>query len=191
MCNIPVDSPRVPDSAGRPSPAWLRPVRKRASLSPAPSSLRSSRVAEDLPFIGQHQDIMSTQPELSTGNLPTDLESLFNTSEYFDIGAMDVNSPAKGMGMTPNANPFGLGEPSAPFDRLETLSPNENLGGIANVLHQQHQQHQQQQAQAFMNNHVSNGSAMEGIQLNPVNGNGDMGNGDMDMLGGKANQHGL
>jgi hypothetical protein len=177
VCNIPVDSPRVPDSAGRPSPAWLRPVRKRASLSPAPSALRSSRVAEDLPFIGQNQDIMSAQPELNPGGMATDLESLFNTSEYFDIGAMDVTSPARNsnIGATPaSVNPFGLGEPSAPFDRLETLSPNENLGGIASVLQQQNL-HQQ----AFMNSQALNGSsAMEGIQLNGTS-NGDMGNGDL------------
>lgn len=125
---------------------------------------------------------MSGQPELTAGTLPTDLESLFNTSEYFDIGAMDVTSPAKHstIGVTPAAlNPFGLGEPSAPFDRLETLSPNENLGGIATVLQQQQQNLHRQQAQAFLNSHAINGSgsAMEGIQLNGTNGN--MGNGDM------------
>ncbi|BEJ16489.1 hypothetical protein CspHIS471_0510940 [Cutaneotrichosporon sp. HIS471] len=192
VCNIPVDSPRVPDSAGRPSPAWLRPVRKRASLSPAPSHLRSLRVAEDLPFIGQNQDMLSTHPELSTGVVPTDLESLFNTSEYFDISAMDVTSPARnsGIGATPaSLNPFGLGEPSAPFDRLETLSPNENLGGIPTVFQQQRHL-QQAQAQALLNSQALNGStsAMEGIQLNGTP-NGGLGNGDL--TGDTKSSHGL
>lgn len=169
VCNIPVDSPRVPDSASRPSPAWLRPVRKRASMSPAPSGLRNS-TAPDTPF---GQDIMSAQPELVAGQMPGDLESVFNTNDYFDA-AMDFasTSPHKAPSAFSNAAPasatagnvFGasLGEPSAPFDRLETLSPNEHLTSAL------------QQYAASASNQASNGSAaMDGIMF--TNGlGGDM-----------------
>ncbi|KAL1410219.1 hypothetical protein Q8F55_004224 [Vanrija albida] len=169
VCNIPVDSPRVPDSAGRPSPAWLRPVRKRASMSPAPGP-RNSATPESTAF---GQDIMSAQPELVTGQtLPGDLESVFKTSEYFDSTVLDsLASPVKnGMSIPSapaptfatahahaNANPTlasSLGEPSAPFDRLETLSPNENLGSIGNVTLPQ-----------YLGTNGGNNSAMEGISF--------------------------
>ncbi len=57
---------------------------------------------------------------------PTDLEALFNTSEYFDVSAM---SPAQ-QGSNPMLSSFSpnLGEPSAPYDRLETLQPDLTLG---------------------------------------------------------------
>jgi hypothetical protein len=144
VCDIPVDSPGVPDSASRPSPAWLRPVRKRASVSPAPSSrLRNSTAAEAF-----GQDIMSAQPSIIP-SMSGDLEAMFNATDYLDTSAMDISSSpntttavptaipaptataaaAAGAGMPAVSNIFGtsLGEPSAPYDRLETLSPNEHL----------------------------------------------------------------
>lgn len=127
---------------------------------------------------------------------------MFNTSEYFDSGPMDIStSPVKNgtalpstngnnnastttanatsnlngingsngvngvNGSTGNTSGFGagptLGEPTAAFDRLETLSPNENLGSLGNATLQQ-----------YINSHAnSNGStAMEGVQF--TNGDG-------------------
>jgi hypothetical protein len=43
VCNIPVDSPRVPDASNRPSPAWLRPVHKR--YTPSPGTTRDNSVS--------------------------------------------------------------------------------------------------------------------------------------------------
>lgn len=101
VCNIPVDSPRVPDGTGRPSPAWLRPVRKRASPSPSASRVSSSSPAAT--FIGQ--DIMSAKPELLSAHqtqVPADLEALFNTNDYVDLSALDssTTTPNPNSGMT-------------------------------------------------------------------------------------------
>lgn len=149
---------------------------------------------------------MSAQPDLTAAQMPGDLESVFNTSEYFDSGPMDIStSPVKNgtalpsatgnnnasattanattnvngingasgvngvngiNGSTSNTSGFGagptLGEPTAAFDRLETLSPNENLGSIGNATLQQ-----------YINSHAnSNGStAMEGVQFTNGDGN--------------------
>lgn len=157
VCNIPVDSPRVPDSAGRPSPAWLRPVRKRASVSPGPSSLRNSSTPDMV--ASTFRDIMSAQADLTAGQMPGDLESVFNTSDYFDTSAMDISSPNKAAtSLAANVFATSLGEPSAPYDRLETLSPNENLGGIGNMTLQQY-------ATA---NGGSNGPTVNGVNGNSV-----------------------
>lgn len=143
---------------------------------------------------------MSAQPDLTTAQMPGDLESVFNTSEYFDSGPMDISSPVKNGTALPSAtgttnastttanttnangingssgvngvngstaNGFGagptLGEPTAAFDRLETLSPNENLGSLGSTTLQQ-----------YINSHTNaNGStAMEGITFtNGTDGN--------------------
>jgi len=173
VCNIPVDSPRVPDSASRPSPAWLRPVRKRASVSPAPSSRLRNSAAPGTPF---GQDIMSAQPDLVVGQMPGDLEAVFNTTDYFDAATLDLTGasphkagaslpapvptappagPPTGISNSNSNNVFGtsLGEPSAPFDRLETLSPNENLNAALA---------QYAQTQTAANN---GSSGMEGIMF--------------------------
>lgn len=157
---------------------------------------------------------MSAQPDLTAAQMPGDLESVFNTSEYFDSGPMDISaSPVKngtalpsttasnnvsattanaptnvnGMngaggvngvnGSNTNTGGFGagptLGEPTAAFDRLETLSPNENLGSIGNATLQQ-----------YINSHAnSNGSiAMEGVQFTNGDGN-DVPSAGMDSVG--------
>lgn len=152
---------------------------------------------------------MSAQPDLTTAQMPGDLESVFNTSEYFDTGPMDVSSPVKngaalpsvpaaathnttaaatsnnanGMngssgvngvngvnGSTSHMNGFGagptLGEPTAAFDRLETLSPNENLGSIGNATLQQ-----------YINSHHANSNgptAMEGVTFTNGTDNNDV-----------------
>lgn len=115
VCNIPVDSPRVPDGTGRPSPAWLRPVRKRASPSPSASRVSSSSPAATThTFVGQ--DIMSAQPELLAGPaaaqaqaaIPADLEALFNANDYMDLSGLDSTNatpstslPTTNTGYTP------------------------------------------------------------------------------------------
>ncbi|ORY29534.1 fungal-specific transcription factor domain-domain-containing protein [Naematelia encephala] len=95
ICNIPVDSPRVPDGTGRPSPAWLRPVRRRASPSPVASRRNGASPRSLFDFNHSGQDIMSAPSELVSGtgpaamaSAPLDLEQLFNTSDYFDLSAM-------------------------------------------------------------------------------------------------------
>jgi hypothetical protein len=98
----------VPDGTGRPSPAWLRPVRKRCSPSPSASRVSSASPAAQT-FIGQ--DIMSAQPELLAGpaqiqaQVPADLEALFNTNDYVDLSALDTavnNTPNMGSGQLPS-----------------------------------------------------------------------------------------
>jgi len=119
VCNIPVDSPRVPDGTGRPSPAWLRPVRKRSSASPTASRVNSASLAAMLEAY-QGQDLMSAPPDLTQPSQPrpTDLETLFNTSEYFDLSAM---SPVQQGSSTMPSLDQNIGEPYAPYDRVETL----------------------------------------------------------------------
>ena len=81
VCNIPVDSPRVPDGTGRPPPAWLRPVRKRTS----PSPLDTSSASQD-PFNNLSND--GNQPSLDSR--VADLEALFsaNMDSYIDLSAL-------------------------------------------------------------------------------------------------------
>lgn len=93
VCNIPVDSPKVPDETGRPSPAWLRPVRRRASRSPSATRSSVSPAANLATYNGQ--DMMSVQPDMLGGQaIPADLEALFNTSDYMDLSGL-VGSPGE------------------------------------------------------------------------------------------------
>ncbi|ODO06347.1 nuclear protein [Cryptococcus wingfieldii CBS 7118] len=135
VCNIPVDSPRVPDSAGRPSPAWLRPVRKHiATTPPISDSPASSGMMNFDPNALHSTD--SGRPSLGglggLGSSAPELEALFNTAAYFNVpGEQDVNPVASTResgsgGFMPTLG--GLGEASAPFDRFETLTPNASLG---------------------------------------------------------------
>lgn len=153
---------------------------------------------------------MSVQPDLTAAaQMPGDLESVFNTSEYFDTGAMDVSSPVKngtalpsatgntnapttnnagnnatntgingfggvnGMNGTSHTNGFGagptLGEPTAAFDRLETLSPNENLGSIGNATLQQY-------INSHANTNTNGPTAMEGVTFTSGTDSNDAGN---------------
>lgn len=96
VCNIPVDSPRVPDGSNRPSPAWLRPVHKRHTPSPTTTRDNSASPA----YTGDQTQSQSqgnipnyngsTRPShksgLSLGDMGenTDLDVLFNTDKYFN-----------------------------------------------------------------------------------------------------------
>ncbi|KAJ9099999.1 hypothetical protein QFC19_005816 [Naganishia cerealis] len=53
ICHIPVDSPRASKFDARPSPAWLRPVQKRKSPSPAPNIHRVPLVRNRVSFLNQ------------------------------------------------------------------------------------------------------------------------------------------
>ncbi|WWD16743.1 hypothetical protein CI109_101174 [Kwoniella shandongensis] len=151
ICNIPVDSPRVPDGTGRPSPAWLRPVRKRVSppscldvpTDASPGTMMNFDVSAVLNGTGGTGQTPSNN-DLSN-LIPNDLDALFNTSAYFDMSGVE-NSTGNTTSTTTNNNGNGngtqssmpnymstLGEASAPYDRLETLTPNAELGN-GNIL---------------------------------------------------------
>ncbi|OXG10050.1 nuclear protein [Cryptococcus neoformans Tu401-1] len=163
VCNIPVDSPRVPNSAGRPSPAWLRPVRKRvATPPPIADSPGSSGMMNFDPNIltansGAHASGVNDNMGISAGGVgniggpASDLDALFNTAAYFNVPGGEVSGGMAGTstGSAPNvgnhnvnigpSNSFlptlgGLGEASAPYDRFETLSPNAELGNGNTML---------------------------------------------------------
>ncbi|KAJ9107518.1 hypothetical protein QFC21_000974 [Naganishia friedmannii] len=59
ICHIPVDSPRTTKFDARPSPAWLRPVQKRKSPSPAPNTHRVPLVRNRASYLNQ---TMSSSP---------------------------------------------------------------------------------------------------------------------------------
>ncbi|KAK8861354.1 hypothetical protein IAR55_002173 [Kwoniella newhampshirensis] len=158
ICNIPVDSPRVPDGTGRPSPAWLRPVRKR--VSPLACAGQSS---DESPGTMMNFDVsavlngaaingLAAPTNDLSGLIPNDLDALFNTSAYFDGSGMEsgtghttssttaptmTTSSANHVSHASHTNGQGylstLGEASAPYDRLETLTPNAELGN-GNVM---------------------------------------------------------
>ncbi|KAL0242352.1 hypothetical protein I308_105981 [Cryptococcus tetragattii IND107] len=157
VCNIPVDSPRVPNSASRPSPAWLRPVRKRVATPPPivdspgssammnfdPNTLISNSVVR---ASGADDNMTTSVGGIGDiGGSASDLDALFNTAAYFNVPGGEVSGGMAGIstGSVQNvgnqnanvgpSNPFlptlvGLGEASAPYDRFETLSPNAELG---------------------------------------------------------------
>ncbi|WWC98933.1 hypothetical protein V866_005827 [Kwoniella sp. B9012] len=149
ICNIPVNSPRVPDSTTRPSPAWLRPVPKRISLSQngfgdSPGAMMDFNASSTSLPGG-----LSSQPDNNTSNnFANDLDALFNTSAYFDMSAIEAGTTTTSSTSTQNqtynnnnngsGNDFssshlnigGLGEPSAPFDRFETLTPTPMNGNL-------------------------------------------------------------
>ncbi|WVR04036.1 hypothetical protein IAU60_001035 [Kwoniella sp. DSM 27419] len=143
ICNIPVNSPRVPDSTSRPSPAWLRPVPKRFSPSPGPSpgAMMDFNVASVLAGsatgVDHNAGSQNGVPQSSSGTNLNDLDALFNTSAYFDMSAIEAGTSApsnQDQNVVNNStNDFAfhasLGEPSAPYDRFETLTPNTELGG--------------------------------------------------------------
>ncbi|WVO17977.1 hypothetical protein L204_105675 [Cryptococcus depauperatus] len=159
VCNIPVDSPRVPDSAGRPSPAWLRPVRKRVSTPPpTPDSPNSSGMMNFNPsfmsMAGQNtltpglSNLSATSGMVDLGTGP-ELEALFNTSAYFNTSGLENEENGADRSNTQTSafierNPGasstflptlgGLGEASAPYDRFETLTPNAELGDGSAML---------------------------------------------------------
>ncbi|WVQ78679.1 hypothetical protein IAT38_000766 [Cryptococcus sp. DSM 104549] len=100
ICNIPVDSPRVPDSAGRPSPAWLRPVRKRVATPPPGGHTESpggmmdfdpSSLVNGVPGAGAGGagagpgGLSSGLSGLGDLGGSADLDALFNTAAYFDV----------------------------------------------------------------------------------------------------------
>lgn len=133
VCNIPVDSPRVPDGTGRPSPAWLRPVRKRASASPAPDRPSPSNIID---FTGGSGDIMSNPAAISqvgqnlnTAPPATDLEALFNTSDYFDLSAMSPGPNTSNEGAL--AQFVGLGEGVDTLENFTAMATGQNMGGHA------------------------------------------------------------
>ena len=82
-------------------------------------------------------DIMSNPTATNGGGVgrrtiqSTDLEALFNTSEYFDLSAMSPVQPDKdtsSSNVLPELNfTTGLGEASAPFDRFENIY---NFSGV-------------------------------------------------------------
>jgi len=146
VCNIPVDSPKVPDETGRPSPAWLRPVRRRASRSPSssvsPAANLAAYNASNDNNAGQEQDIMSLQPDMLNGQntIPADLEALFNTSDYMDLSALagspETNNqqglPSLGttsQHMTPRASMSGQGQGQG-FNLGRMTSLSESSGSI-------------------------------------------------------------
>ena len=69
---------------------------------------------------------MSAPPHLTqpSPSQPTDLDAFFNTSEFFDLSAMSPvpQGVSSMLGFTPS-----LGVPSAPYDRLEALTPSQIL----------------------------------------------------------------
>ncbi|OCF45041.1 nuclear protein [Kwoniella heveanensis CBS 569] len=162
ICNIPVNSPRVPDSTSRPSPAWLRPVPKRVpptsgtGFNGSPGTMMDFNASTAV-LPGQGIDHVPN---------PNDLDALFNTSAYFDMSAIEAGTTAPATGLTQSGPTNtgmgghagnlvgasgGLGEPSAPFDKLETLTPNHNLGNGNIMLSQS-----QSQSQASHHNNNSN-----------------------------------
>jgi hypothetical protein len=136
--------------------------------------------------------------------MPGDLESVFNTTDYFDTATMDLTSasphkptsamssavPTAGIPTSHNmhshnhnqaANIFGtsLGEPSAPFDRLETLSPNENLNAALA---------QYASATAATTAHTNGSSGMEGIMFSNGLGGDVLPSSGMDTDGSRSQQ---
>ncbi|WWC60002.1 uncharacterized protein I303_102565 [Kwoniella dejecticola CBS 10117] len=210
ICNIPVNSPRVPDSTSRPSPAWLRPVPKRISLS-------QNDIYADSPGTGMMDFNANANTNASTTSLPgqlgtnpsdalsNDLDALFNTSAYFDMSAIEAGTTSNtnsnnnlyagsnnnnnnstndfssagipGMTGASGSGGMGLGEPSAPYDRFETLTPthgNIMLSGNSTYDHQN-----QNTSNTGSGTYDNTGFHMNNTGNNNNNNNGNNGQGQI------------
>ncbi|WVQ73797.1 hypothetical protein IAR50_003378 [Cryptococcus sp. DSM 104548] len=148
VCNIPVDSPRVPDSAGRPSPAWLRPVRKHVattppvSESPASSGMmnfdpnahtaatsssgnNNSSSGTELGGLGGLGGIGGLGGLGDLGSSAPELEALFNTAAYFNVpGSEAAQDGALGSALPSSSRGTGAAGDSG----SDTFMP--TLGGL-------------------------------------------------------------
>ncbi|KAH8086933.1 fungal-specific transcription factor domain-containing protein [Filobasidium floriforme] len=160
ICHIPVETPRTVTSDTRPSPAWLRPVQRRHSPSPAPTRRRrlASSQTRTRPSMPDRQSSSSTpgaprrhKPDLNsyfTDGLdnPASANALLSTQDFFDLSA--AASPGLGLGETPTQSHNGLdgraeygifdtlGPASAPFDQFESLEPDSVMADAGNDLGQ-------------------------------------------------------
>ena len=74
VCRIPVDSPQVP-TADKPSPAWLRPVRKRHSPSPGPPISVDARQPPE-------QSLSPSVYSSASNETPSVNNDIFNDTSY-------------------------------------------------------------------------------------------------------------
>lgn len=115
VCKVPIDLPQVPDPS-KPSPAWLRPVRRHRSVSPSRSSVtpgNSSSISpastpdvppvpsnavlcqppilatpENVPKSEMFEDVDFLSPSLNTTfDGPEDQSMLYSNEEFFDLSA--------------------------------------------------------------------------------------------------------
>ncbi|WRT65459.1 uncharacterized protein IL334_002402 [Kwoniella shivajii] len=170
ICNIPVNSPRVPDSTTRPSPAWLRPVPKRVSLSQGLLSDLSPGTMMD--FNTSNTALPNQQGTNIDNHLSNDLDSLFNTSAYFDMSAMEAgttsssnNNPYGSENINNNNNPnhndfsISLGQSSSSYDRYESTTPQNGhimLGGGSNASGNNSSNHYDASSTSFDNSNSNN-----------------------------------
>ena len=158
VCHIPVETPRPASTDTRPSPAWLRPVQRRASSSPAGRKPRPSGQSNgsfqgrDDPrrysagggryrLANQAQDLNS----LFTDGLdnPASANALLSTQDFFDMAAAaspastvgGVGVPQSGKHFVPGREDLGaifetLGPASAPYDQFESLEPDTVMADV-------------------------------------------------------------
>lgn len=87
VCHIPVDTLRASKFDARPSPAWLRPVQKRRSPSPAVNPQRAPLSRNRVSFLSQSMDNSSP----STRHVPS---STLTTSEILNSAIGSDNAGA-------------------------------------------------------------------------------------------------
>jgi len=140
VCHIPVETPRPVTIDTRPSPAWLRPVQRRHSPSPAPVRRRRmpSSQTHSRPGLSDGNGTrpgpsgsQANKPDLNSYftdalDNPASANALLSTQDFFDLSA--AASPITGI--PPNNSVGGivgifdtLGPASAPYDQFESLEP--------------------------------------------------------------------
>jgi len=130
-----VETPLTAIGDGKPSPAWLRPLQRKRSPSPAKRTSSGSSVIDN---------DKTTIPQAPNGDLqdlnqlfadaldnPVSANALLSTQDFFDLSA--AASPIDTMQQQPSNGgyvggndflPFdALGPASAPYDQFETLAP--------------------------------------------------------------------
>jgi hypothetical protein len=126
-----VETPLAAIGDGKPSPAWLRPLQRKRSPSPAKNTLSGSSVIGNgnttIPN-GELQDL--NQLFADALDNPVSANALLSTQDFFDLSA--AASPMDSMQQQPNGGFIGvhdflpfdaLGPASAPYDQFETLAP--------------------------------------------------------------------
>ncbi|KAI5455410.1 hypothetical protein NCC49_000221 [Naganishia albida] len=81
ICHIPVDTLRTNKFDARPSPAWLRPVQKRRSPSPAVTANRMPLARNRVSFLNQAMDPSSRSPRHLSSDAASNTEILRSAGE--------------------------------------------------------------------------------------------------------------
>ncbi len=112
VCNIPIETPLSAIVDGKPSPAWLRPLQRRRSPSPATKRTPAESNGPERPVTSpETQATPAAAPLPSTGDLQ-DLNQLFADALDNPVSANALLSTQDFFDLSAAASPAGHGDPA-------------------------------------------------------------------------------